>query len=88
MTYDIIIKGGTIVDGTGAARFGADLALAHGKIAEIGRVTGERRGNYRRARPDRRARLRRSAHSLRRADLLGPPGNLVVMARRDFGRDG
>ena len=34
MTYDIIIKGGTIVDGTGAARFGADLALAHGKIAE------------------------------------------------------
>ena len=39
MTYDIIIKGGTIVDGTGAARFGADLALANGKIAEIGRVT-------------------------------------------------
>src|SRR5512135_3618117 len=40
MTYDIIIKGGTVVDGTGAARFGADLALANGKIAEIGRVTG------------------------------------------------
>ena len=39
MTYDIVIKGGTIVDGTGAARFGADLALANGKIAEIGRVT-------------------------------------------------
>src|SRR5579862_8207783 len=40
MTYDIIIKGGTIVDGTGAARFGADLALVNGNIAEIGRVTG------------------------------------------------
>src|SRR6202162_3626078 len=39
MTYDIIIKGGTIVDGTGAPRFDADLALANGKIAEIGRVT-------------------------------------------------
>src|ERR1700685_3198314 len=39
MTYDIIIKGGTIVDGTGAPRFTADLAIAKGKIAELGRVT-------------------------------------------------
>jgi N-acyl-D-amino-acid deacylase len=39
MAYDIIIKGGTIVDGTGAPRFAADLALANGRIAEIGRVT-------------------------------------------------
>ena len=40
MTYDIIIKGGTIVDGTGAPRFDADLALANGSIAEIGRILG------------------------------------------------
>ena len=39
MTYDIIIKDGTIVDGTGAPRFAADLALANGKIAAIGRIT-------------------------------------------------
>ena len=39
MTYDIIIKDGTIVDGTGAPRFTADLAIANGKVAEIGRVT-------------------------------------------------
>jgi N-acyl-D-amino-acid deacylase len=39
MTYDIIIKDGTIVDGTGAPRFIADLAIANGKVAEIGRVT-------------------------------------------------
>src|SRR5216684_4499489 len=39
MTYDIIIKGGTIVDGTGAPRFDADLALANGRIAEIGRIS-------------------------------------------------
>src|ERR1700732_4596738 len=39
MTYDIIIKGGTIVDGTGAPRFDADLALANGSIAEIGRIS-------------------------------------------------
>ena len=40
MAYDIIIRGGTIVDGTGAPRFAADLALTNGKIAEIGRVDG------------------------------------------------
>src|ERR1700674_1531923 len=39
MTYDIVIKGGTIVDGTGAPRFDADLALANGRIAEIGRIS-------------------------------------------------
>src|SRR5246127_1296500 len=39
MAYDIIIKDGTIVDGTGAPPFTADLAIANGRIAEIGRVT-------------------------------------------------
>ncbi len=39
MAYDIVIRGGTIIDGTGAPRFGADLAVANGTIAEIGRVS-------------------------------------------------
>ena len=39
MTYDIIIKDGTVVDGTGAPRFSADVAIANGRIAEIGSVT-------------------------------------------------
>ena len=39
MAYDIVIRGGTIVDGTGAPRFAADLAIANGRIAEIGRVS-------------------------------------------------
>ena len=43
MTYDIVVKGGTIVDGTGSPRFGADVAIAGGKIAEIGRVTEDAR---------------------------------------------
>jgi len=37
--YDTIIRGGTVVDGTGAAAFTADVAIANGRIAEIGRVT-------------------------------------------------
>ena len=38
MAYDIVIKNGTVVDGTGAPRFRADVAVADGKIAEVGTV--------------------------------------------------
>src|SRR5258707_747441 len=39
MAYDLVIKNGTLVDGTGAAARQADVAIVDGKIAEIGRVT-------------------------------------------------
>jgi N-acyl-D-amino-acid deacylase len=39
MSYDLLIKNGTVVDGTGAAPKRADVAIAGGKIAEIGKVT-------------------------------------------------
>ncbi len=39
MSYDLLIKNGTVVDGTGAARVRADVAIANGKIEEIGTVT-------------------------------------------------
>ena len=39
MAYDLVIKNGTLVDGTGAPARQADVAIADGKIAEIGRVT-------------------------------------------------
>jgi len=40
MPYDILIKNGMIVDGSGAPAFRADLALSAGRIAEIGAVSG------------------------------------------------
>lgn len=40
MPYDIVIRNGTIVDGTGVPARRADLAIANGRIAEIGRVSG------------------------------------------------
>ncbi|MBV1917290.1 MAG: amidohydrolase family protein [Sphingomonadaceae bacterium] len=38
--YDLVIRGGTIVDGTGAPRFSGDLAIADGVIAAVGDVVG------------------------------------------------
>ncbi|HEV3112900.1 MAG TPA: amidohydrolase family protein [Candidatus Binataceae bacterium] len=35
---DLLIKNGTIVDGTGAARYRADVLVADGRIVEIGKV--------------------------------------------------
>lgn len=39
MAFDIIIRNGTIVDGSGSPGYRSDLAIKDGKIAEIGRIT-------------------------------------------------
>ena len=39
--YDLIIRNGTIVDGTGAPRFSGDIAIRDGLIAAVGTVRGE-----------------------------------------------
>ena len=41
--HDRIIRGGTVVDGTGAAPREADVAIRDGQIAEVGRVEGSAR---------------------------------------------
>ena len=38
--HDLIIRGGTIVDGTGAPRFTGDVAIRDGLISAVGTVTG------------------------------------------------
>src|SRR6266705_2173850 len=40
MAYDLLIRNGLIVDGTGFLRYQADVAIQDGTIAEIGRVSG------------------------------------------------
>jgi N-acyl-D-aspartate/D-glutamate deacylase len=38
MSHDLIIKNGTVVDGTGAPRRGADVAVKDGVIVEVGKI--------------------------------------------------
>jgi N-acyl-D-amino-acid deacylase len=39
--YDLIIRDGRVVDGTGAPAMHADIAVADGRIARIGKISGE-----------------------------------------------
>jgi len=38
MSYDLVIRGGRVIDGTGMPAFSADVAVREGRIAKIGRV--------------------------------------------------
>ena len=40
MTHDLVIRNGMVVDGTGAARFAADVAVDGQKITQVGKVEG------------------------------------------------
>jgi N-acyl-D-aspartate/D-glutamate deacylase len=43
MQYDLIIKNGTVIDGSGMPRFRADVGIIHGKIAAIGKIRDQAR---------------------------------------------
>ena len=41
--HDLVIRGGTVIDGTGADAVTADVAITDGVVTEVGRVDGEAR---------------------------------------------
>lgn len=40
--YDVLIRNGTVIDGTGAPRYRADVAIAVGSIARVANLAGAR----------------------------------------------
>src|SRR5215468_9563426 len=43
LMYDIVIRGGSIIDGTGQPAFSGDLAIVDGRVAEVGGKAGPAR---------------------------------------------
>ena len=84
MANQLVIKGGTVHDGTGAAGTRADVGIADGRITEVGpNLEGDRvldAGDCVVA-PG----LHRHPHALRRAGVLGPRAHAVVLPRRHDG---
>ena len=80
MPAEIVIRGGTVFDGTGAPGRVADVAIADGVILEIGPDLA-RRPRARRLGLRGRARLHRHPHPLRRAGVLGSGAAAVVVPR-------
>src|SRR5689334_10949988 len=39
--YDLVIRNGTVIDGTGLPRYRADVAVSGDRIAAIGRIPGK-----------------------------------------------
>ena len=80
--HDLIIRGGTVIDGTGSPARTADVAISGGTITDVGQVDGTARPRARRRRPHRHPGARRHPRALRRPGHLGQPSHPVVLARR------
>ena len=62
--HDIVIRGGSIVDGTGAPRFLGDVAIDGDRIVQVGGKAGPGRREVEGRRAHRHAGLGRRAHAL------------------------
>ncbi|HCG69674.1 MAG TPA: amidohydrolase, partial [Gammaproteobacteria bacterium] len=38
--YDLVIRSGSVIDGTGQSAFTGDIAIKDGRIAELGKLSG------------------------------------------------
>ncbi len=88
--YDLIIRNGHVIDGTGSPWYAADIAIRDGHIAAIGHLdVSQRQADHRRGRHGGGSGLYRHAGAIRRFD----PGesasaveNLSRHHHRDYGR--
>ena len=88
MAYDLVIRNGTVVDGSGLGSYRADVGVVGDRIAFVGRIRDRGAPRDRRRRPRRHARLHRRPHPHGRAGVLGRQREQLVLARRDDRGDG
>ena len=84
--YDLLLKGGRIYDGSGLPSFHGDVAIADGKIVEIGRLNGSAKRTLNVDGLGGGAGFYRSAYAYGRTAVLGPDGHFVLFPWRDFRR--
>ncbi len=80
--YDLIIRNGNVIDGTGAPGRAADVAIAGDRIEVVGAGNGHSDARDRRARPRRGAGVHRRAHARRRGGRARPARRLQDHAGR------
>ena len=73
--HELVIRGGTVVDGTGAPAVTADVAVDGGRITEVGKVDGRGDAGARRRRPRRRARAGSTSTPTTTARSPGTPSS-------------
>ena len=88
MAYDLVIRNGTVVDGSGLGSYRADVGVVGDRIAFVGRIRDRGATRDRRRRSRGHARLHRRPHAHGRAGVLGRQREQLVLARRDDRRDG
>ena len=88
MAYDLVIRGGRVVDGSGLPSYVADVGVKDGKVVEVGKLKDGARENHRRRRVGCVARFHRSSYPSRCPDALGSLRHLRAAAWRDLGGDG
>ncbi|MGZ8264903.1 MAG: hypothetical protein ACXWUI_12255, partial [Burkholderiales bacterium] len=79
--YDLVIRNGTVVDGTGLPGYRADVGVSDDRIAAIGRIRERGKEEV-----DATGHVVSpgfiDGHTHMDAQVLGSPGELLVLARR------
>ena len=88
MAYDLIIRGGRVVDGSGLPAYRGRRRRERRQDRRSRPPERQRGAHHRRRRPGGGPGLHRPPHPPRRADALGPLRHLRAAARHHLGRDG
>jgi N-acyl-D-aspartate/D-glutamate deacylase len=74
---DVLVKGGTLVDGTGKSAITGDIAFTNGRITEVGKDLGAAAQDHRCGRLAHHARRRSTSIRIAMGSDLGPAATVA-----------